>query len=260
MLGYLDLSQKVGRKEFKRRVEPLQWRLYALQQAVFQQHVPVLVVLEGWAAAGKGAVIATLAEPLDPRGLRVVAVQPARPDQQRYPWLHRFWLNVPAAGQIVIFDSSWYRRVLTERLIGLARRPEWQAAYQDIVDFEQTLAAGGVLVLKFWLHISRQTQHERFEALRGSKLTRWQVDREDLAQHQAYKRYARLVETALARTEAAHASWTLVEATDKPHAQLRVLETLVTRLEQRVGPLPPAVMSDLQHKAEEAGRQDAGHA
>ena len=260
MLGYLDLTQKVGHKEYKRRVEPLQWRLYALQQAVFQQKVPVLLVLEGWASAGKGGVITTLAEQLDPRGMRVVAVQPARPDEDRYPWLHRFWLNVPAAGQIVIFDSSWYRRVLTERLTGLAHRGEWQAAYQDIVDFEQTLAASGVLVLKFWLHISRKTQRERFQALRRNKLTRWQVDQEDLAQYRAYKRYAKLVETALARTEAAHAPWTLVEATDKPHAQLKVLETLVTRLEQRVGPLPPAVAADLQQKAEAEAAQDADHA
>ena len=106
MLAYLDLHQKISRAEFKRQVEPLQWRLYALQQTLFQKKVPVVVVLEGWAAAGKGGVISLLAEQLDPRGLRVVPVQPARPDEQRFPWLHRFWLNVPAVGQIVIFNNS----------------------------------------------------------------------------------------------------------------------------------------------------------
>jgi AMP-polyphosphate phosphotransferase len=244
MLAYLDLHQKVSGSEFKRRVEPLQWRLYALQQAVFRHKVPVLVVLEGWAAAGKGGVISLLAEQLDPRGMRVVPVLPARPDEQRYPWLRRYWLNVPAAGQIVIFDSSWYRRVLIERLTGEAHRSEWQAAYQDIVDFEQMLTADGVVLLKFWLHISKKTQRRRIETLLDSKLTRWQVDEEDQAQHKAYRRYYKLVEIALARTEAPAAAWNLVEATDKAFAQLKVLETVVNALEQRLGPQAPPPAAD----------------
>ena len=246
MLAYLDLKQKVDRADFKERFEPLQWRLYALEQTLFQKKVPVVIVLEGWAAAGKGSVITGLAEQLDPRGMRVVPILPARPDEQRYPWLHRFWLNVPAAGQIVIFDSSWYRRVLMERHLRLVNRAEAEAAYQDIVDFEQTLTANGAVLLKFWLHISKKTQRKRFEELRGSKLTRWQVDEEDLAQHRGYERYAKLVEAALARTEAPHAPWTLVPATHKPYAQLKVLETVVVTLERLLGAQAPPHAADLQ--------------
>lgn len=240
MLAAVDLRREVSRAEFKARVEPLQWRLYALQRVVFQQQVPVVVVLEGWAAAGKGGVIGRVAEQLDPRGLRVVPVLPARPDEQRFPWLHRFWLNAPAAGQIVIFDSSWYRRVLIERHLGLARRAEWQAAYDDIRAFEQTLTANGALLLKYWLHISHKTQRRRFETLLDSKLTRWQVDEEDQAQHAAYRRYTKLVEQALAATHAPHAPWTVVAATDKPYAQLTVLASIVGALEQRLGQTAPA--------------------
>ncbi len=246
MLNDLDLHQSVSRTEFKRRCEPLQWRLYALQQTLFQQKTPVMVVLEGWAAAGKGAVISVLAAQLDPRGMRVVPIHPAEPFEQRFPWLRRFWLNVPATGQIVIFDSSWYRRVLIERLLGLATRSEWQAAYQEIRNFEQTLADDGTLLCKFWLHISKKTQRRRFEALLDDKLTRWQVDEEDQAQHRAYRRYLKMVDTALARTDAPHAPWTLVEATHKPFAQLKVLETVVAALEQRLGAEAPAPAADLE--------------
>ena len=246
MLSDLDLHQSVSKAEFKRRCEPLQCRLYALQQVLFQKKVPVVVVLEGWAAAGKGAVISVLAEELDPRGMRVVPVLPAEPFEQRYPWLWRFWLNVPAAGQLVIFDSSWYRRVLVERLLGLATRSEWQRGYQDICDFERTLADNGTVLLKFWLHISKKTQRRRFEALRDSKLTRWQVDEEDEAQHKAYRRYTKMVTAALERTDAPHAPWTLVEATHKPFAQLKVLETVVTTLEQKLGVQAPPPSADLE--------------
>jgi len=267
MLNDLDLHQTISHAEFKRRCEPLQWRLYALQQTLFQKKTPVVVVLEGWAAAGKGAVISVLAEQLDPRGQRVVPITPAQPFELRYPWLHRFWLNVPAAGQIIIFDSSWYRRVLIERLLGLATRSEWQAAYQDIRDFEQTLADDGTVLLKFWLHISKKTQRRRFEALLDDKLTRWQVDAEDLAQHQAYRRYYKMVSTALERTNAPHAPWTLVEATHKPFAQLKVLETVVSTLEQRLGEQAPGPAADLEApaaqdsvEAAEAEAAEANHA
>jgi polyphosphate kinase 2 (PPK2 family) len=236
MLEHIDLNQAVPKDDYKRRLAPLQERLYALQGAVYRACVPVAIVFEGWAAAGKASTLNVLAERLDPRGFRVVPVTPPRTLEQAYPWLWRFWLKIPAYGQLVVYDTSWYRRVLIDRLTDAVSRRQWEAAYQDIVDFESQLAADGAVVLKFWLHISKKEQAKRFKKLRATKLTAWQVSDEDDAQHKAYKQYMEAVEEMLARTEAPHAPWNIVAATDRYFTRLKVMETIVQALEFRLGP------------------------
>ena len=236
MLEHIDLNQSVPKEDYKRRLPALQERLYALQGAVFRARVPVAMVFEGWAAAGKASTLNVLAERLDPRGFRVVPITPPRTLEKAYPWLWRFWLKIPAYGQMVVYDTSWYRRVLIDRIADEVSRPQWEAAYQDIVDFEGQLAADGAVVLKFWLHISKKEQARRFKKLREKKLTAWQVSDEDDAQHKAYKQYLEAVEEMLARTEAPHAPWTIVAATDRYFTRLKVMETIVQALEFRLGP------------------------
>ena len=235
MLEYVDLNEAVPKDEYKRRLEPLQERLYELQGAVFRAHVPVAIVFEGWAAAGKASTLNVLAERLDPRGFRVVPITPPRTLEKAYPWLWRFWLKIPAYGQLVVYDTSWYRRVLIDRITGEVPQPVWEAGYQDILDFEAQLAADGAIILKFWLHISKKEQAKRFKKLRAKKLTAWQVSPEDDAQHKAYKKYLAAVEEMLARTEAPQAPWTIVPATDRYATRLKVMETLVQTLEFRLG-------------------------
>jgi polyphosphate kinase 2 (PPK2 family) len=239
MLEYIDLTQAVPKDEYKRRLEPLQQRLYDLQGAVFRARVPVAIVFEGWAAAGKASTLNVLAERLDPRGFRVVPVLPPRTLEKAYPWLWRFWLKIPAYGQMVVYDTSWYRRVLIDRITGEVSHAQWEAGYQDILDFESQLAADGAIILKFWLHISKKEQARRFKKLRAKKLTAWQVSPEDDAQHKAYKQYLEAVEDMLARTEAPHAPWTIVPATDRYATRLKVMETIVQTLEFRLGPPAP---------------------
>src|SRR5579859_491758 len=236
MLEHIDLTQAVAKEDYRRRLEPLQQRLYDLQGAVFRSRVPVAIVFEGWAAAGKASTLNVLAERLDPRGFRVVPITPPRTLEQAYPWLWRFWLKIPAYGQIVVYDTSWYRRVLIDRITQQVTRRQWDAAYQDILDFESQLAADGTVILKFWLHITKQEQATRFKKLGASKLTAWQVSDEDDAQHKAYKQYLEAVEEMLARTEAPHAPWTIVAATDRYFTRLKVMETIVQSLEFRLGP------------------------
>jgi polyphosphate kinase 2 (PPK2 family) len=235
MLEHIDLSQSVPKDEYKRRLEPLQERLYELQGAVFRTRVPVAIVFEGWAAAGKASTLNVVAERLDPRGFRVVPVLPPRTLEKAYPWLWRFWLKIPAYGQIVVYDTSWYRRVLIDRITKEVSPRQWDAAYQDILDFESQLTADGTIVLKFWLHISKKEQAKRFKKLRAKKLTAWQVSEEDDAQHKAYKQYLEAVEDMLARTEAPQAPWTIVAATDRYFTRLKVMETIVQALEFRLG-------------------------
>ncbi len=239
MLEYVDLKQAVPKDEYKQRLAPLQDRLYALQGQIFEQRIPVAIVFEGWAAAGKGTCLNTLAARLDPRGFRVVPIVPPRTIELAYPWMWRYWLRIPAAGQIVGYDTSWYRRVLIERLTRAIKRRQWEAAYSDIRDFESQLAADGAVILKFWLHISKKEQKRRFKKLLDSKLTAWQVTPEDEAQHDDYKQYHQAVEDMLARTEAPHAPWTIVAATDRYYTRLKVIETIVQSLALRLGSSAP---------------------
>jgi AMP-polyphosphate phosphotransferase len=241
MLEKVNLKLSLSKAECQRRLPQLQNRLYDLEHAIYQAAIPVVIVFEGWAAAGKGSTIRVLAERMDPRGFRVVPITPPRTAELQYPWLWRFWQKVPAYGQIIVYDTSWYRRVLIDRVAKNVRKQEWQAAFQDISEFEEQLAADGTVVVKFWLHISKKEQSRRFKKLLKNKLTAWQISDEDAAQHLAYKKYLVAVEEMLARTDAPHAPWILVEATDRHFCRIKVLETIIRALEARLGDKAPSV-------------------
>jgi polyphosphate kinase 2 (PPK2 family) len=235
MLEYVNLELALPREEYDKRVGPLQQRLYELEHAVYEAKVPVMIVFEGWAATGKGRLISILAERMDPRGFRVVPITPPRTAETRFPWLWRFWLKIPARGQMVAYDTSWYRRVLTDRINKTVDRKAWESAYQDIAEFEEQLAADGVVILKFWLHISKEEQDRRIKKFLKDKLTSWQVGPEDLIQQKKYAKYSQAVEDMLSRTDSPHAPWTIVEATNRYHARIKVLETIIKALETRLG-------------------------
>ncbi|HEY3311868.1 MAG TPA: hypothetical protein VGK00_09535 [Anaerolineales bacterium] len=235
MLEYVNLDLALTREEYDKRIGPLQQRLYELEHAVFDAKIPVMIVFEGWAATGKGRLIATLAERMDPRGFRVVPITPPRTAETHYPWLWRFWLKIPARGQMVVFDTSWYRRVLTDRFNKTVDKPAWESGYQDIAEFEEQLAADGVVILKFWLHISKAEQASRIKKLLKSKLNSWQISDEDLVQQKKFEKYAQAVEDMISRTDSPHAPWTIVEATDRYHMRVKVLETIIKALEARLG-------------------------
>jgi AMP-polyphosphate phosphotransferase len=240
MLEKVDLSLTVPKTAYKRRIAQLQERLYDLVHAAFLRQIPSMIVFEGWAAAGKGGTINVLTERLDPRGVRVVPVSPPRSTEMRYPWMWRYWQKIPAYGQTVIYDTSWYRRVLIDRVGKTVKKSDWKEAYQDIVEFESMLGAEGTLIRKFWLQISEKEQSRRFKKLLASKLTSWQVAGEDAAQHKRYDKYADAVEEMLARTDFPHAPWIIVEATDRYHTRIKVFEEIVRAFEDRLAAhVPP---------------------
>lgn len=241
MLEKLDLEQSLPKDAYTQSLPALQHRLYDLEHAAYTAQVASVVIFEGWAASGKGSTINLLTEKLDPRGFRVVPISPPRTSETRYPWLWRFWLKVPAAGQMVIFDQSWYRRVLADRIAGDIGKRQREAAFDDIREFEQTLAADGTLIVKIWLHISRKEQRRRFKKLLRDPLTAWQVSPEDARQHKRYADYHDAAEEMLARTDATHAPWVLIPATDRRYTRLTVLRSLIQAFESRLGPqAPPA--------------------
>ena len=258
MLEQVDLDLSLSKADYKRRLPALQQRLYDLEHAMFQARAPVAVVFEGWGAAGKGSTINVLTERLDARGFRVVPITPPRTQETLYPWLRRFWLRIPACGQMVIYDTSWYHRVLIERIHKTINKLERELAYQDIAEFEEQLANDGTVLVKFWLHISKKEQARRFKGLLKDKLTAWQVNDEDAAQHRAYKKYLTAVEEMLARTDSPYAPWTIVEATDRYHTRIKVFETIIAALEARLGMAAPPPSESAKRAADE--EKEAAHA
>lgn len=243
MLEKIDLDKSLSKEEYHRVIPHLQNRLYDLERALYVEKIPVMIVFEGWEAAGKGETIKTISKRLDPRGFRVVPVKAARETDEMYPWLWRFWLKIPACGQIVLFDTSWYRRVLIERIQKTVKKAAWQSAYQDIRDFEETLAADGTVILKFWFQISKKEQGRRLKKLLKSKLTAWQVSTDDILQQKEHKKFVKAVEEMLTRTHTKQAPWIIIEATDRHFTRVKIFKTIIGALEKRLGkkapPMPP---------------------
>ena len=171
MLDTIDLSFAISKQAFKPMRREMLQRIFELSEMVYERKRPVIIVFEGWDAAGKGTTIRTLTQQLDARGYKVLPTQAARTHEKQKPWLWRFWMNIPRYGQIAIFDRSWYGRVLVERVEGLTPMPEWIAAYEEINQFERTLADDGTIFIKFWLHISKEEQLRRFMEL--SAISGW---------------------------------------------------------------------------------------
>jgi polyphosphate kinase 2 (PPK2 family) len=230
MLEHIDLTKHVSRAEYKRQLPELQSQLYEQEKAVFERAIPVSILFEGWAAADKGSTIRVLTSRLDPRGFRVVPISSAKPHEQTFPWLHRFWLKLPNFGQIAIFNQSWYRRLLIDRVEKRIPKHEWKQGFNDIRDFERTLADDGMVIIKFFLHISKKEQAKRFRRLLTDPITAWQVNKEERFQQKHYDKYLEAIEEMLGQTEAEWAPWTIVEATDRNHTRFKVLQTIISSL------------------------------
>jgi polyphosphate kinase 2 (PPK2 family) len=232
MLEKIDLNRKLPKAEYKAQIPRLQRRLYDLEKACWDAKMPSIIVFEGWDAAGKGTSINLLTSRLDPRGFKLHPVQAPRTYETHLPWLWRFWLKLPNYGELAIFDRSWYGRVLVERVEELTPVREWRKGYRDIVDFERALADDGYVIVKFYLHISKKEQKRRFRSLEKDPLKSWHVQPEDWEHHKKYKEYVVAIEEMLERTDTEWGPWTIVEATDRRWARVKIFETIIRRLEE----------------------------
>jgi polyphosphate kinase 2 (PPK2 family) len=257
LLENVNLKRKLPDDEYTRLLPGMQRRLYDLEKACWDLKIPSVILFEGWDAAGKGSVIATVTQRLDPRGFKLHVIDLPRPADQNYPWLRRFWLCVPDAGEMAIFDQSWYTRVLSERVEGLVPEKVWRNASADIVDFERALADNGTVMLKFFLHISKREQEKRFEKIAADPLESWRVTRTEWARHKKYEEYLAATEEMLESTDSYEAPWTIVEATSRRWARSKVLITIINALEQRLGSDAPAPESSEQAAEEDADLRNA---
>jgi polyphosphate:AMP phosphotransferase len=228
----IDLSKKMEKYEYKRIMPGLELKAGALQRKAREKGIPVIIVFEGWGAAGKGTQINNLMLTLDPRGFNVYLTKAATEEEYMRPFLWRFWLRLPAAGRMAIFDRSWYRRVLNDRVEKLISKEEYLLAYPEINDFERQLADEGTIIVKFFLHISKKEQKKRFKALLADPATAWKVSKNDHKQHRHYSEYIGVIEDMLKKTSTKSATWTVIEANDHRFASVKILKTLIAALEK----------------------------
>ena len=234
MLEKIDLSKKLGRATYQKQHDALELKLGELQRRARELNVPMIIVFEGWGAAGKGTLINKLILTLDPRGFNVYSTNAPTEDELLHPFLWRFWARTPARGRIAVFDRSWYQRVLADRVEKNVGKRTWREAYDEINSFERQLADDGNVIIKFFLHISKAEQKKRFEKLLENPATRWRVTKEDWRHHKQYKKYAAAVEDMLRQTNSPHASWVVVEAQDERFATVKVFNTVIAAIERKL--------------------------
>jgi polyphosphate kinase 2 (PPK2 family) len=237
-LADADLTSEIGRKEGNHRIKVAQRRILQLRLQLGgklgtgELGPPVCFVFEGWDASGKGGAIKRLVAPMDPRHVRVVQIAAPSPDELRHHWLQRFWPQLPGWGGVAVLDRSWYGRVLVERVEGLTPTDHWRRAYNEIIDFERTLVAEGMVFGKFWMHISEDEQLRRFEARENSPLKQWKLTDEDWRNRKKHAEYWIAVEEMLGRTSWAEAPWHVVPNEQKRFGRVTVLETAVSVIEE----------------------------
>jgi AMP-polyphosphate phosphotransferase len=238
VLRALQLDRPLAKSEYKKQLEKWQGRLNALSRDPRFGSVSVAAVFEGNDAAGKGGAIRRVTGALDARIYHTVPVGAPSEEERAQPYLWRFWRQLPRRGRFAIVDRSWYGRVLVERVERLCAEADWMRAYAEINDFEQALARHGVVVAKFWLAISKEEQHRRFQAREKVAFKRFKITAEDWRNRKHWDRYERAVCDMVDRTSTLVAPWTLVEANNKYYARIKVLSTLCEALEralQKIG-------------------------
>jgi polyphosphate kinase 2 (PPK2 family) len=231
MLENVGLEQKLRKSVYKVQRPKLQRRLYALQQVCMNAGLPVIVIFEGWDAAGKSAVQKTLTQQLDPRGLVTHDIQPPRTYETLMPWLWRFWLKIPRYGEMAIFYHSWYEHILRERVENGLSRQDLSKAYRDIANFERTLADDGYVIVKLFFHLSQEEHARRLVEMESNPLSNWRVRPEHWERHHRYSHYVTAIKEMLKRTDAPCAPWTVVAATNFRWACVTTFETVIARVE-----------------------------
>ena len=235
ILDRTDLTLDISRTDYKEKMKNLQKHLRRLEYSIYKKRIGVIVIYEGWDAAGKGGNIKRLTEKLDPRGYEVIPVSAPTDIEKNRHYLWRFWINMPKAGHITIFDRSWYGRVLVERVEGFCNESEWKRAYREINEMEEQFSDAGFVIVKFWLHIDMDEQLKRFNERKNDPDKQWKITDEDWRNREKWNEYKKAVDEMLFRTSTSYAPWTIVESNSKLHARVKALETVINAIEKKLG-------------------------
>ncbi len=233
ILSEIDLTKDINRSEYDKQLFKLQKRLRELNAEVFRDKVPVVVVYSGWDAAGKGGNIKRFVEKLDPRGYKVIPITVPTQEEKYHHYLWRFWRELPPAGRIAVFDRSWYGRVMVERIEGYCTETEWRRAYREINEMEEQWVDNGTVLVKFFLHIDKETQMARFNERMNNPYKNWKITDEDFRNRAKWDQYYQAIEEMLHRTDTEHAPWTVLESNSKLYSRIKALRTVVESIENR---------------------------
>ena len=218
------------RKKYEKTLGKLQARLCHLQEWVKEKGLRVVVVFEGRDAAGKGGTIRAITERVSPRVFRVVAL-PAPSDREKSQlYMQRYIPHLPAAGEIVIFDRSWYNRAGVEHVMGFCSEHQYERFLKHCPEFEKYLTDGGIILIKLWLEVSNDEQKRRFEARIADPVRQWKLSPMDLPARQRWYDYSRARDRMLKNTDTKHAPWYLVKSDDKRSARLNVISHLLSAI------------------------------
>jgi AMP-polyphosphate phosphotransferase len=233
----VDHSLALTREEYKHQLKAEQERLRRLELEMYIHRVPMMIMYEGWDAAGKGGSIKRVAQALDARSYTIFPSPAPTKPELLHPHLWRYWTRLPKAGHVGIYDRSWYGRVLVERIEGFASAEQWTRAYEEINEFERDMVQWGAILLKFWVDISPETQLQRFEARENNPEKQWKITAEDWRNRDKYPQYRAAVEDMFRLTSTSHAPWTILESDDKYYARVKALRVINEALEKRLGML-----------------------
>jgi PPK2 family polyphosphate:nucleotide phosphotransferase len=241
-----ELSDKAAAKKRLRR---LQLEMLEVQQAYRREGRRGVIVIEGGDAAGKGGAIKRLVKPLDPRGYKVYSIGRPSPEDQARHYLYRFWQRLPDPGSIVVFDRSWYGRVLVERVEALASPEAWGRAYDEINEFERMLTDDGIRLAKIFLQVSEDEQLRRFRARLAAPEKRWKMTPDDMRNRAHWEDYMAAYADMFQRTSTRHARWHAVAADDKRFARVAVAQAVTDVLGKGIDLAPPAVSPEFVRAA-----------
>jgi len=228
-----DLEHKsVEEVDYKPKLKELQLKLLNYTRELNEGMRSLIIVFEGPDAAGKGGAIKRISERLDPRLLRVHSVIKPTAEEYHHHYMWRFWGKLPPYGQTVVFDRSWYGRVLVERVEGFATDKEWKRAYDEINEFERLLVDDGAVIVKFYLHISKDEQLFRFKRREGDPWKHWKINDEDWRNRRKWDEHNAAAEDMFEKTSTESAPWSVIAANYKWYARIKVLKSLTEALER----------------------------
>lgn len=232
-LSEIPLENKsLSDEEYKEELARLQNHLKELHNRLYRKKVPVVIVYEGWDAAGKGGNIKRITEALDPRGFEVQPIASPEPHEKARHYLWRFWMRLPKTGHIAIFDRSWYGRVMVERLEGFCSENDWKRAYNEMNEFEKELHDWGAVIIKFWVQIDKDTQLARFTDRQNTPEKQWKITDEDWRNREKWDEYEVVVNEMIQKTSTTFAPWHILESVDKKYARIKALKIVIEELEK----------------------------
>lgn len=231
MLPEVDLSKRIEKSEYKSKMKPMKEELEVLQRTIQKHKISVIILIEGWEAAGKGKTIKRIIEPLDPRNFSVYSSTIPNDTEKRYPFLKRYWDVLPKEGKILILDKGWYRDIYSDDNLS---ENEIRSRIESVNTFERQLVDSKTLILKFFMHISKKKQKERFDNMLADKSTLWRVKKKDLKQNEKYQKYYKRIDELLLQTNTPYARWNVVCAEQDEEAAFEIYSTILSEIKNAI--------------------------